>query len=136
MDKTGILSHIELYVFDLTRSAKFWGWLLEELGYRQYQAWDNGISYKRGDTYIVFVQVDGKYRDIPHHRTGIGLNHIAFSVESCEQLDHIMRELKARNVPLLYAEKDVIAEANDKDMIYFEDPDSTKVELVCTHQKE
>ena len=36
---TGMLHHVELYVSDLRKSSEFWGWLLGELGYREYQRW-------------------------------------------------------------------------------------------------
>lgn len=37
VDKAGHLHHIEIYVSDLSRSEKFWSWLLGRLGYVEYQ---------------------------------------------------------------------------------------------------
>ena len=59
---TGAIHHIEIYVSDLQRSIDFWSWLLSELGYEEYQKWDEGVSYKLGETYLVFVQTEERYR--------------------------------------------------------------------------
>lgn len=32
-----MMHHIELYVSDLKASARFWGWFLGELGYRNFK---------------------------------------------------------------------------------------------------
>jgi len=72
----GALHHIEIYVKDLNKSKAFWGWLLNELGYNEYQNWEQGISYILEKTYIVFVQVEEKFLDIPYHRCRAGLNHL------------------------------------------------------------
>ena len=32
-----MLHHVEIYVSNLSKSVEFWGWLLPELGYEQYQ---------------------------------------------------------------------------------------------------
>lgn len=47
---TGLLHHIELYVSNLKKSVDFWGWFLEELGYIPFQEWENGQSWKLGNT--------------------------------------------------------------------------------------
>ncbi len=61
----GLLHHIEIYVSNLENTIKFWGWFLGELGYEIYQKWENGQSWKLEETYIVFVQADEKYLDMP-----------------------------------------------------------------------
>ena len=126
----GILHHIEFYVSDLEKSKKFWEWLLTELGYKKYQEWNNGISFKLEDTYLVFVQTEDKYQDIKYHRKRTGLNHIAFHVDNREQIDYFTLKLKERGVSVLYEEKHPFAGGDDHCAIYFEDPDRIKVELV------
>ncbi len=54
----GTLHHIEIYVKDLSKSKEFWGWLLKQLGYKEYQSWEQGVSYILKDSYIVFVQAE------------------------------------------------------------------------------
>ena len=96
--KKGALHHIEIYVSDLKRSSEFWGWLLGKLGYKKYQQWAEGVSWILGDTYIVLVQTQEKFLDIPYHRCKTGLNHLAFHAQSKEQVDEITKELMKRKV--------------------------------------
>src|SRR5215831_12106305 len=53
---TGMLHHLELWVPDLTKAEVSWGWLLEKMGYRIYQQWPEGQSWRAGVTYIVIEQ--------------------------------------------------------------------------------
>ncbi len=129
---TGLLHHVEIYVSDLSRSVEFWGWLLEELGYSTYQSWDKGRSWKLGETYIVLVQTEVRFLDVPFHRRRTGLNHLAFHVRSKEQVDELTRKLQARNVNLLYLDKHPFAGGNYG--VFFEDPDRIKIELVASEQ--
>ncbi|MBM7839844.1 catechol 2,3-dioxygenase-like lactoylglutathione lyase family enzyme [Alkalihalobacillus xiaoxiensis] len=129
--KQGLIHHIELYVSNLEKSSQFWGWLLEELGYSSFQEWDKGCSWKLGDSYLVFVQTEEKYLDIPYHRKRVGLNHLAFHASSREHVDALTEELKSRNVNVLYQKTHPFAGGPSHYAVYFEDPDRMKVELVA-----
>lgn len=126
----GTLHHVEIYVSDLARSKEFWGWLLTELGYEEYQAWPLGISYISGETYIVFVQTEERFRDMPYHRCRTGLNHLAFQGGSREFVDNITAQLRTRNVKILYEDRHPHAGGSDSHAVFFEDPDRIKVEIV------
>jgi len=80
MPLPGQLHHIELYVSSLEVSLQFWKPLLERFAYIEYQAWDNGRSYKLDDTYIVFVQAEESLVAAGYDRRRVGLNHLAFSL--------------------------------------------------------
>ncbi|TFJ92451.1 VOC family protein [Lentibacillus salicampi] len=127
----GLIHHIELYVSDLTATANFWGWFLEELGYHLFQEWDNGCSWKLGETYIVFVQAEERFLDLPYHRRRVGLNHLAFHAESKKHVDDITAMLELKEVHILYTDRHPYAGGNDQYAVYFEDPDRIKVELVA-----
>ncbi|QSS98722.1 VOC family protein [Pontibacillus sp. ALD_SL1] len=129
--KKGLLHHIELYVSNLEESKKFWGWFLGELGYEIYQKWDSGQSYKLGDTYLVFVQAEERYKDISYHRCRVGLNHLAFHATSKEQVDRMTINLREKGISILYEDKHPYAGGEDYYAVYFEDPDRIKVELVA-----
>ncbi|WP_458186174.1 VOC family protein [Haladaptatus sp. NG-WS-4] len=133
MDSTqsGLLHHVELYASDIETSASFWGWLLGKLGYSVYQDWDGGRSWKRGPTYLVLVQADEEYLDVPYHRCRPGLNHLAFHAESREHVDELTEKLRQRDVPILYEDDHPHAGGDDHYAVYFEDPERTKVELVA-----
>ena len=127
----GLLHHIELYVTNLERSAEFWGWLLEELGYTLYQDWPEGKSWKLDETYLVFVQTEERFLDVPYHRCRTGLNHLAFHAESKEHVDRITAQLKTRNARILYPERHPLAGGESHYAVYIEDPDRIKVEIVA-----
>ncbi|WP_139891773.1 VOC family protein [Bacillus sp. D386] len=127
----GLIHHIEINVSDLNKSIDFWGWLLAELGYELYQEWDSGQSFRIGDTYIVFVQTEDKYMDIPYHRCGTGLNHLAFHAESRQQVDDLTKKLKEKYILILYQDQHPFAGGKNHYAVFFEDPDRIKVELVA-----
>lgn len=133
---TGLIHHIELYVSDLKKSTDFWSKLLEKLNYTVYQKWSSGISFIKANTYIVLVQTQSKYIDIPYHRCATGLNHIAFWVEDKVLIDQIKNYLEKKNVTILYGDKYPENCSDNYYALYFEDPDRIKVELVYQRSKE
>lgn len=128
----GAVSHIELYVTDLERSAEFWGWLLVRLGYAPYQTWDAGRSWCLGSTYLVLVQVDPGHLAPPYHRCRVGLNHLAFVAGTKSDVDEMTDALRARGVPILYEDRHPHAGGPDSYAVFCEDPDRIKVELVAS----
>jgi catechol 2,3-dioxygenase-like lactoylglutathione lyase family enzyme len=131
-----MLHHVEIYVSNLEKSIEFWSWLLTELGYEQYQKWELGISWKYQETYLVFVQAEERYLDVPYHRCRVGLNHLAFHARSREQVDEITETLIKKEIPILYREKHPYAGGPEYYAVFFEDPDRIKVELVAPSFKE
>lgn len=127
----GLLHHVEIYVSDLKRTINFWGWFLEELGYSSFQEWESGRSWKLDDTYLVFVQTEERFLDVPYHRSRVGLNHLAFHADSRQHVDDITEKLKSKGISILYTKKHPFAGGNDYYAVYFEDPDRIKVELVA-----
>ena len=132
---TGTLHHVEIYVSSLTRSLEFWGWLLGELGYHQYQDWRLGRSYKLNHTYLVFVQTEQPYQDVRYHRKRTGLNHLAFWVDELK-FKMLSEEIRRRDIEIIYPLNSPIelgAASSDEigyRAIFFEDPDRIKIELV------
>ncbi|MFL1675825.1 VOC family protein [Paenibacillus dendritiformis] len=126
-----MLHHVEFNVSDLERSIAFWGWLLKELGYEEFQRWPEGISWRQGDTYLVFVQTEARFLDHPYHRKRTGLNHIAFHAESKARVDELRSMLEERGVPMLYADRYPNAGGSGHYAVFFEDSDRMKVEIVA-----
>ncbi|MFC0190246.1 VOC family protein [Fictibacillus aquaticus] len=126
-----MLHHIELYVSRLEESRSFWGWLLHELGYQVYQEWNNGFSYRKDHFYIVFVQTEERFMDVPYHRCRVGLNHLAFHADSREQVDLLTAKLEEQSVSILYQDRHPFAAGEDYYAVFFEDPDRIKVEIAA-----
>ena len=127
----GQLHHIELYVEDLEETVDFWDWLLKRLGYRDFQEWDGGRSWRLGETYLVFVQASKPYVDRSFHRCEPGLNHLAFHARSEQDVDRLTRQLRERDVPILYEDRHPHAGGQEDYAVYFEDPNRLKVEVVA-----
>lgn len=127
----GRIHHIELYVSDLEKSMEFWSWFLSDLGYDLYQEWDKGQSYILEDSYIVFVQTEERFMEIPYHRCGVGLNHLAFHAESRDEVDEMTEKLIHRGIKILYEDRHPFAGGEDYYAVFFEDPDRIKVEFVA-----
>ncbi|MFC7392642.1 VOC family protein [Scopulibacillus cellulosilyticus] len=127
----GLIHHIEIYVSSLKNTVEFWSWFLEDLGYSVFQKWENGQSWKLNETYIVFVQAEEKFLDVPYHRCRVGLNHLAFHAPSKQHVDEITSKLKAKGINILYTDKHPFAGGKGHYAVYFEDPDRIKVELVA-----
>jgi catechol 2,3-dioxygenase-like lactoylglutathione lyase family enzyme len=127
----GKLHHVEIYVSNLEKTRVFWSWLLEKLGYTLFQEWDAGFSYLLDDTYIVFVQTEERFKDVNYHRCRTGLNHLAFHVKDSKEVDEFTALLRAKNIPILYEDRHPHAFGEDTYIVFFEDPDRIKVELVA-----
>ncbi|MDU0330802.1 MULTISPECIES: VOC family protein [Paenibacillus] len=126
-----MIHHVEINVSDLQTSRAFWDWIFQELGYSVYQDWDQGVSWRSGTTYLVFVQTEPNYLDIPYHRKRAGLNHLAFQANSKEQVDRMTKHLEERGVPILYKDRHPYAGGPGHYAVFFEDPDRIKVEIVA-----
>jgi catechol 2,3-dioxygenase-like lactoylglutathione lyase family enzyme len=128
---TGFLHHVNIKVSDLKQSTDFWTWFLGMLGWELFDSWPKGVSFKLGPTYLDFVQADEKFRNIPHERDCIGLNHFAFHASSRHHVDEITEKLKERGAKILYLDQHPFAGGPDYYAVYFEDPNGFKVEVVA-----
>jgi len=128
----GALHHVEIYVHDLRSARDFWGWLLPKLGYKLYSEWGNGFDYIFGETYLVFVQTDARFRETTYHRCRAGLNHLAFQGGSRAEVDSLTDELRSRGVRILYEDRHPYAGGPDHYAVFFEDPMRMKVEVVAS----
>ncbi|MCK9558208.1 MAG: hypothetical protein M0R50_09240 [Candidatus Cloacimonetes bacterium] len=124
-----MMHHVEIYVDDLDATKEFWGCFWGHLGYVKYQEWDAGVSYQKGDTYIVFVQTEEKYRTPQYYHCHSGLNHLAFHAASKEMGDTITEELRARNITILYEDLHPFVAGEYSYAVFFEYPMRMKVEL-------
>lgn len=127
--RIGGLHHVELYVADLARSVKFWGWLLHDLGYEVFQEWDEGVSFRLEDVYLVFTQAPLASTGLD--RRAVGLNHLAFHVAGPDDVDRITAAMQERGVRVLYPDRHPHAGGPDHYALFCEDPDGLKVELVA-----
>jgi catechol 2,3-dioxygenase-like lactoylglutathione lyase family enzyme len=127
-----MLHHIEIYVSDIRRSKEFWKNLLSRLGYIERSSWNDGFTLAQGDdAYITFVQVRKKHSLQKYHRCSVGLNHLAFKVDSHVCVDMIRNYCIENGIPCLYEDHYPFANGGkDYYALFVEDPDRIKVEFV------
>ena len=118
-----MLHHVEIYVSDLETSRAFYDFLLTKLGYSLYQEWEDGLSFKKAEQYLVFVQTPQDFLEAGYHRCRTGLNHLAFHAGTPDDIDQWRKELLTRRVKLLYNDRYPHAGGPDHYALYLEDPD-------------
>lgn len=128
-----MLHHVEIYVSDLTTSLAFWSPLLGRIGYTVAGQWGDGFTLANSDgPYLTFVQVAPKHASRPHHRGGVGLNHLAFKVADRKTVDALRQYCVESGVSLLYDDRYPFANGGeDYYALFIEDPDRIKVEFVA-----
>jgi catechol 2,3-dioxygenase-like lactoylglutathione lyase family enzyme len=126
----GSLHHVEINVSNLEVSRSFYTWFLLELGYTLFQTWPKGFSYKKDETYLVFVQTEEKYLDKTYHRSSTGLNHLAFHCDKA-LIDRLTTQVKEKGIPILYADRHPYANGSEAYALFFEDPDRLKIECAA-----
>lgn len=127
-----MLHHIEIYVSDLERTARFWTPFMERLGYEA-ERWSGGMNYLSADgqPYLCLVQAAQEHLSAGYHRKRIGLNHLAFEAKSREHVNQIRNWVKEAGHPLLYDDRYPFATAPNYYAVFCEDPDGMKLEVVA-----
>ncbi|MFJ1751410.1 VOC family protein [Kitasatospora sp. NPDC088134] len=126
----GALHHVELWVPDLDRAVRSFGWLLESLGYAVHQEWSAGRSWLLGATYLVVEQSSALAAD-QHERRRPGLNHLAFHVRDAAAVDALVAAAPGHGWRLLFADRHPYAGGPGHYAGYLEDEDGFEVELVA-----
>jgi RimJ/RimL family protein N-acetyltransferase/catechol 2,3-dioxygenase-like lactoylglutathione lyase family enzyme len=126
----GGVHHVELWVADLPSAERTLGWLLTELGWREYQRWPRGVSWRYGRSYVV-VEDSPDRRGDRHERTRPGLNHLALHVADRAELDRITAAAPEHGWRLMFADRHPYAGGPDHVAAYLENADGFEVELVA-----
>lgn len=129
------VAHVMVNVTDIERSLKFYRDILgfTVSGDRQGAiVWMNIGQYKEGHNlafhdFAIYQVPNGPADDF---RKRPGLNHVAFRLNTPDEVDKAAEHLKANNVKVL---KGPLTHDEDKDRyLYFEDPDGNVLELVAS----
>ncbi|MGW1075649.1 VOC family protein [Streptomyces sp. NPDC002537] len=131
----GSLHHVELWVPDLARAAKSFGWLLETLGYEPYQLWERGRSWRQGGFYLV-IEESPALTSGTHDRCRPGLNHLAFHVEDEAEVEALAKEGEAHGWELMFADRHPYAGGVTHYAAYLANEDGFQIELVAPPRPE
>ena len=124
------LHHVELWVPDLAGSTGPWSWLLAELGWKPYQNWPAGRSWRYGDTYVVLEQSPA-LSGVAHDRLAPGLNHLAFTATDRHEVDRLAAEAPAHGWTLMFADRHPYAGGPESYGAFLEDAWGYEVELAA-----
>jgi catechol 2,3-dioxygenase-like lactoylglutathione lyase family enzyme len=133
--RRSLMHHIELWVPDLPRAERSWGWLLTRLGAEPHQSWPHGRSWRwptaEGDGVYVVVEQSPALAGDRHERLAPGLNHLAFWAGSADDLDALVAEAPQHGWRLLFGERHPFAGGPGHRAAYLDDDDGYEVELVA-----
>lgn len=125
---SGRFHHMDIYVGDLAGAVSFWGPFLEQLGFARAVDRPTAKSWQGAGAEIFFVQAEPAFVAQGYHRKRIGLNHLAFAVDTRDELVALLDWVKGRGQRLLYA--GAIEETATQHRFFFEDPERIKVEVI------
>jgi catechol 2,3-dioxygenase-like lactoylglutathione lyase family enzyme len=131
------LAHIEINVSDLKKSSEFYSKVLGFLGWQEISADEPNlfVGFKAPDkTHVFLVQAEKKFSSNGYHRKNVGINHVAFRVDTPEAVDQFHTLLQGSGISTLYTHgpADYSSEYKMEHYyaVYFEDPDRMKLEVV------
>ncbi len=130
-----MLHHIELWVADLAASTSTLGWLLMQLGFEIDSTWPQGTSYRCADFYIV-LESGPDVLPARHERCRPGLNHLAFTAGSREDVERLTGQAVQRGFELLFPELHPFAGGVQHYAAYLADPSGFEIELVARDDKQ
>ena len=96
-----------------------------------HQDWPDGCSWRRGPTYIV-VEESPALSSRTHDRTAPGLNHLAFSAGTRQQVDALAAAAVGHGWRELFPEKYPHAGGPDHFAAYLVNTDGFEAELIAT----
>jgi catechol 2,3-dioxygenase len=117
------LGHVNIYVRNAERSRQ---WYADLLGLHTYDFIPGRAAFLSADLEqsheVALIQVGD---DAPGQEKGqVGLNHMAWMMESLDDLKEIYQRIKERNIPI-----DHVADHGISVGIYFRDPDGNGIEV-------
>jgi catechol 2,3-dioxygenase-like lactoylglutathione lyase family enzyme len=131
----GPLSHLDLTVTDLARSAPFYDRILGELGFRRFEGGGDPGWFQRypGGGYwgIALRLAPPRTRARRHDRWLPGLHHVAFHAGSRSDVDRLYALLTEMGAEILDPPADYSGPAYSEGYyaVFFADPDGLKLEV-------
>ena len=123
------IHHLQIWVPDMGRTERSWGWLLGELGYEVTRSWERGRVWRKGPTGIVLESSPDMVPGMLYSRLRPGLNHVAFHVDTVELIESIASEASAHGWSNVG--HDVLHPIGAQfTATYLEDSDGFEVELI------
>ena len=126
----GSLHHVEIWVEDISRAGREWGWLLGRFGYRLGDDWGHGQAWELGSLYVV-VESGPDVHAGHHERRRAGINHLAFHGGSRAEVDAVVEACHEGGWTLMFADRHPFAGGPQHYAAYLESEEGFEVELVA-----
>lgn len=112
--------------------VNFYEDLLTYLGFNKVAGFRNGIGMSDGTVSVWVFKVAKRFSKNSFHRKNVGLNHLAFRVDSSADVDLFYTDyILKNNIPVLYGgPKEYPQYEPGYYAVYFEDPDRLKLEVM------
>ena len=124
------VGHIQINVSNFEISKKFYSKLFEVLGWEKYMEEEEVISWTNKEFSFWMFLTEPRFIGNKFHRKNTGLNHIAFRVDSRQQVNEFSDKfLSDKKEIVLYNSPKEYPEYGDYYAVYFEDPDRIKLEV-------
>lgn len=125
------LGHVYLYVSDLEKSFDFYKKFLEYLEYKEIGKYEWGFAFINEGASLWFERTPKDGLEAGYNRRRTGLNHLAFRVNSKEEVDKFGEEfLGKNNITTMYeSPKEFPEYGGNYYAVYFTDPDGIKLEV-------
>jgi len=126
------INHVDLTVSELDRSIAFYRQLLEPLGftefdrYPSYRGTEEVVYFRFGDQYLGLRRADGG----EHHYYEVGIEHIAFFVDTRKEVDEAYERSVAMGAEIHYP-PELDRDIDDYYGMFVFDPDGMRVEVAC-----
>lgn len=121
--------HVELWVPDLAAARPRWAWLLDVLGWVDFQDWSVGHSWRAPDGSYLVVEQSPALTGTTHHRTAPGMNHLAVTGTRA-QVDLLAAGAADHGWSVLFADRHPYAGGADHYAVFLADTDGYEVEVV------
>ena len=123
------IHHVQIWVPDLPRAERSWGWLLDRLDFVLARTWEHGRVWRKDGTGIAIEQSPDMVPGMLYSRLRPGLNHIAFHVASAAALAALVAEAQPYGWTMLDGGRHPFPPGTTT--AFLEDADGFEVELVA-----
>ncbi len=127
------IHHLQIWVPDLPRADRSWGWLLGELGFDPGRRWEHGSVWRSGGPDGTAIVIEASPDMVPgmlHSRLRPGMNHVAFHVNSETEIARLVGEAPNYGWTQLGGDPRHPLPAQ-LSVAYLEDTDGFEVELIA-----
>ncbi len=126
------ITHTQINVSNFEISKKFYSEMFKVLGWEVLMEEETVIGWTNGDFSFWMGGTEQKFKGNKFHRKNTGLNHIAFKVDSKQEVDEFSNKFLSdkKQIVLYDSPKEYPEYTEGYYAVYFEDPDRIKLEIV------